>query len=77
MRERARLEKARAKQARKQERAAEAAEAEASPRDEAPVAPQPEVLDRLASLHAQFEADQIDFEDFEERKQELLAQLDV
>lgn len=75
MREKARLDKARAKQARKQDRVAEAETA--AQRDESPTAPEPEVLDQLAALHQQFDADEIDFDEFEQRKQELLAQLDV
>lgn len=75
MREKARAEKAREKQARKQDRAAEA---EAAALAEPPVtAPEPEVLDQLAALHAQFDADEVDFDEFEQRKHELLAQLDV
>jgi len=75
MREKARLDKARAKQARKQERVAEA-EAVAQ-RQEPSLAPQPVVLDQLAALHERFDADEIDFDEFEQRKHELLAQLDV
>ncbi len=74
MREKARQDKARAKRARKLERAEEV---DGAPTDEPPAAPEPEVLDQLATLHQRFEADQIDFDDFESRKQELLAQLDV
>jgi len=77
MREKARLDKARAKQARKQDRVAEAETAAADQREESPAAPEPEVLDQLAVLHQQFDADEIDFDEFEQRKQELLAQLDV
>ncbi|MCB0967921.1 MAG: hypothetical protein KDB37_13890 [Ilumatobacter sp.] len=75
MREKARADKAREKQARKQDRAAEA---EAAALVEQPAsAPEPEVLDQLAALHHRFEADEIDFEEFEQLKHELLAQLDV
>lgn len=75
MREKARAEKAREKQARKQDRAAEA---EAAALVEQPViAAEPEVLDQLAALHVQFDADEVDFDEFEQRKHELLAQLDV
>jgi hypothetical protein len=78
MREKARQDKARAKRARKQNRAEEAEEAEvASQGDEPPAAPEPVVLDQLAALHERFEADEIDFEEFEQRKHELFAQLDV
>jgi hypothetical protein len=73
MRERP-AEKARKKQARKQDRAAEA---EAAALVEQPVTA-PGVLDQLAALrHSQFDADEVDFEEFEQRKHELLAQLDV
>jgi type II secretory ATPase GspE/PulE/Tfp pilus assembly ATPase PilB-like protein len=74
MREKARREKALAKQERKEERAAEAASAETG---DAAAAPQPQVLEQLAELHRRFDADDIDFEEFEERKTELLGQLDV
>jgi hypothetical protein len=74
MREKARREKALAKQERKEERAAEAAAAEP---EDGPAAPQPQVLEQLAELHRRFDADDIDFEEFEERKTELLGQLDV
>jgi hypothetical protein len=79
MREKARLDKARAKQARKQDRQAEAeAAAEAaSQRDDPSPAPQTELLDELAALHQRFDADEIVFDEFEQRKHELLAQLDV
>lgn len=78
MREKARREKALAKQARKAERAAEAeAAAAAEDPDAAPTAPQPKVLEQLAELHERFDDDAIDFDEFEERKQELLSQLDV
>lgn len=75
MREKAKQEKQAAKRERKAERA-EAAEADdETPTDDAP--PQEKVLDQLATLHARFADDAIDFDEFEERKQELLAQLDV
>lgn len=75
MREKARQEKAEAKRQRKEERAAEAEAAADEPAE--PVAPQDEVLAQLAALHQRFDDDQIDFDDFEERKQELLAKLAV
>jgi len=74
MREKAKQEKQAAKRERKLERA-EAADDEIGLADDAP--PEATVLDRLAALHAQFADDAIEFEEFEERKQELLAQLDV
>ena len=73
MREKARVDKATAKQARKQDRQAEAA---ATERQE-PSAPQTELLDELAILHERFDVDEIDVDVFEQRKHELLAQLDV
>ena len=39
--------------------------------------PQADVLADLASLHQRFEDGQVDFDDFEDSKQELMAQLDV
>lgn len=77
MREKARQDKARAKRQRKDDRAAAAeTEAEAEETD-APAVPQGDVLADLAALHERFEAEAIDFEEFEQRKHELLAQLDV
>ncbi len=75
MREKAKREKAEAKRERKQERAAEAAAA--AEEDDSPSASQPEVLEQLAELHREFDDDRVDFDEFEERKQELLAKLDV
>lgn len=75
MREKARDDKARAKRQRKQERA-EASEV-ADGDDGTPVPPQPEVLAELAELHERFADDRIDFDEFEQRRHELLAQLDV
>jgi hypothetical protein len=76
MREKAREDKRRAKRERKEERAAQAEE-EAAAANDAPVASQPAVLEQLAELHQRFDDDAIDFDEFEERKQELLAKLDV
>ncbi len=77
MREKAKQEKQAAKRERKAERAeaAEAAEAEDTPAADTP--PQETVLEQLATLHAKFADDAIGFDEFEERKQELLAQLEV
>ena len=76
MREKAKQEKQAAKRERKAERA-EAAEADDddTPTSDAP--PQETVLEQLATLHARFADDAIGFDEFEERKQELLAQLEV
>jgi hypothetical protein len=71
-RESARREKAKAKQERREARQAAAASA-----DEAPAAaPESEVLAELAALHDSFREGQIDFDEFEQRKHELMAQLD-
>jgi len=76
MREKARRDKARAKRERKEDRAAQA-QATTEEDGDTPIAPQTEVLARLADLHEKFDADDIDFDEFEQRKHELLAQLDV
>lgn len=75
-REKAKREKAQAKQERKAQRAEEA-ELAAEADDDADVPPQEQVIAKLAKLHEQFDDDQIDFDTFEERKQELMAQLQV
>jgi gas vesicle protein GvpG len=74
LREKARREKAAAKRERREATAAEAAASapvEVSPGD------QPQVLAELAELHEQYDAEQIDFEEFESRKRELLGRLHV
>jgi hypothetical protein len=75
-REKVRREKAQAKAERKAVRAEEAEKA-AEQGDATPEAPEGDVLEALARLHAQFDDDQIDFETFEERKQELISRLSV
>ena len=75
MREKAKQEKQAAKRERKAERAEAAETADESSTADAP--PQSTVLEQLAALHTQFADDAIGFDEFEERKQELLAQLDV
>lgn len=74
MREKARRERAQAKTARKQERRDSRSDG-----DEAPSGPVDEtaLLAELAALHARFAADEMTFEDFEEAKAALMAQLDV
>ena len=72
-REKAKREKAQAKAERKAARAEEAERAG----DVEPAAPQEDVLAELAKLHEQFDDEQIDFETFEERKQELISKLSV
>lgn len=76
MREKARQEKQAAKRARKEERALEA-DAEAETAEAEPVADQEQVIARLAALHQKFDDDQIDFDEFEEAKQQLVEQLQV
>jgi hypothetical protein len=72
-RERAKREKAQAKAARREERAAsQAAETEATA-----LPPQDRVLEDLAALHRRFDDGDIEFEDFEAAKRELLERLDV
>jgi hypothetical protein len=72
VRERARREKAAAKKERREARQASAAENGEVPQ----VASQPEVLAELAALHDTFADGAIEFEEFERRKHELIAQLD-
>jgi hypothetical protein len=75
MREKAKQEKQAAKRERKAERAEAAEAADEQPEPDGP--PQATVLEQLATLHERFADDAIDFDEFEERKHELLAQLDV
>jgi hypothetical protein len=72
MRERARREKAEAKKERREARQATAASSD----QPSQVASEPEVLAQLTALHASFDEGAIDFEEFERRKHELMAQLD-
>ena len=72
LRERARREKAEAKRARREARQA-SAESTEGPQE---VVPQPEVLAQLAALHDSFGEGKIEFDEFERRKHELMAQLD-
>lgn len=73
-REKARREKAEAKAERKAARV----EAAGNEDDADPTAlPESSVLDKLAALHQQFDDDAIDFDTFEERKNELISQLNV
>jgi hypothetical protein len=74
MREKAKREKQALKRERKAERAAAAADDDGAP---AAIAPEGTVLEQLAELHERFADDRIEFEEFEARKQELIAQLDV
>lgn len=71
LRERARREKAEAKRERREARQATAASTD----DQREVASEPEVLAQLTALHNRFDEGEIDFEEFERRKLELMAQL--
>lgn len=73
-REMARAEKAKAKAARKQDRIEAAAEAGDEP---APEVDAGSVMAKLEKLHKDFADEKIDFDKFEETKQELLSQLQV
>ena len=75
MREKAKQEKQALKRERRAERAEAADSEEDEPTPDAP--PQETVLEQLAALHKKFDDDAIEFDEFEERKQALLAQLDV
>lgn len=72
-RERAKREKAQAKAARREERAA----AQADDAGAAALPPQERVLADLAVLHQRFDDGEIEFDEFEAAKQELLERLDV
>ena len=69
-----RAEKAKAKAARKAERLEAAAEGTET---EAPASDPEAVMAKLEALHKAFADEQISFDDFEEKKQELLSQLQV
>jgi hypothetical protein len=73
-REMARAEKKKAKEARKQERqeAADDAGDEAAPQVDAG-----NVMAKLEQLHQDFADDKIEFDEFEETKQQLLSKLQV
>ena len=73
-REMARAEKAKAKAARKQDRQEAAAETADEP---APDVDAGNVMAKLEKLHQDFSDDKIDFDQFEETKQELLSKLVV
>lgn len=74
-REKAKRERLEAKRERKAMRAEQAAEE--VDESTAGVPPQETVLAQLAALHQRFDDDAIDFDEFEERKAELLSQLNV
>ena len=73
-REMQRAEKAKAKAARKAERLEAAAE---DTETEAPASDPEAVMAKLETLHKAFADEQISFDEFEEKKQELLSQLQV
>jgi hypothetical protein len=73
-REMARAEKAKAKAARKQERVEAAAEAGDEPTPDVDAG---SVMAKLEKLHKDFADEKVDFDTFEEAKQELLSQLQV
>jgi hypothetical protein len=74
-REKARREKAAAKQERRAVRAEGATGDDESTAEPSP--PEQNVLADLAQLHQQFADNVIDFDEFEERKRDLLAQIEV
>ena len=73
-REMAKAEKAKAKAARKAERAEAAAEAADEPTPDVDAG---SVMAKLEKLHQDFADEKVDFDTFEEQKQELLSQLQV
>ena len=73
-REMQRAEKAKAKAARKAERVEAAAEA---PDEEPSDTDAGAVMAKLEALHKAFADEQLSFDEFEEKKQELLSQLQV
>ena len=75
-RDRAKKARAAAKRERRQGRSSEPSEAPASTGPESEDTTS-EVLERLASVHEQYEAGRISYEEFEERKAELLARLQI
>lgn len=73
-REMAKAEKKKAKEMRKQERQEAADETEDAA---TPDVDEESVMVKLERLHQDFADDKVDFDEFEERKQELLDQLQV
>ena len=73
-REMARAEKAKAKAARKQERQEAAAEGDDAPAADVDAG---NVMAKLEQLHQDFADDKIEFDEFEETKQQLLSKLQV
>lgn len=77
-RDRAKKAKAAAKREKRLEERSDEAEADEAPVDvgEGAIPPE-ELLALVARLHEDFEAKRIDFEEFEERKAELMARINV
>ena len=71
--EKAQREKAAAKWAKREERR----DAKQAQGPAAPPADQTEVLAEVADLHARFEAGEVEFDDFVDAKEQLMARLDV
>lgn len=77
-RERQKKAKAKAKRERRQQRSADEEETGAPSEAGSSGAEQPsaaDLMERLEELHKQFDDDEITFEEFEEQKDQLLAQL--
>ncbi|HTN79258.1 MAG TPA: hypothetical protein VMK16_06275 [Acidimicrobiales bacterium] len=72
--DKAKKERAAEKRERRQ-RAADAEPGSATATTETSALPNDEVLDQLERIHAQFAAEEIDFDEFERAKELLLAQL--
>lgn len=77
LREKARQEKQAAKRARRAERAEAGDDETTDDETGVPAEPQEVVIAKLAKLHQAFDDEQIGFDEFEEQKQELMAQLMV
>ena len=77
-RERDRAKKA--KQAAKREARFDKSSDDDEEEDEVPTGPQEsaeEIMEKLAKLHAAFEDDKIEFEDFEEQKEDLMSRMPI
>ncbi len=76
-RDRAKKARAAAKREKRQDRGTTEHEDDPGDGTAAPAGDQAAVLDQLAKLHQDFEDEAIDFDTFEERKAELMTQLQV
>ena len=76
LREKAQRERAAAKRERRATRGATDTDTDTEQEPTSAV-PQDEVLAQLAALHQRFANDELEFDEFEDAKRELLAQLDV